>query len=212
MNHTDQDMDVVLPFESTEPRVRDVERVFEDCFVVHNVLSASECEALIAAADAKGYEPATVNTGDGQAYVPDIRNCGRCILVDPVFAAEIVKRLALPAKMDLEGMPLSFRKLNPHMRFVKYGAGQYFKRHYDDNFHDKTDDTISVMTVQLYLDDGMIGGATVFYLDDGEVVVAPRKGFALVFNQKDEHEGQIVLEGEKHIIRTEAMCGMFHSV
>ena len=56
----------------------------ENVFVIHDLLSARECEELIARSEALGYEAAAV----GGELLPQLRNNGRAFLEDPALAAE----------------------------------------------------------------------------------------------------------------------------
>jgi hypothetical protein len=53
----------------------------------------------------------------------------------------------------------------------------------------------------IYLNDGFKGGETKF----NNVVVAPKKGSALIFYHYLEHEGSEVIEGIKYVLRTDIM-------
>ncbi len=176
--------------------------------VVRDIFSPAECKALILATEVLGYDRALVNYGTEQVYDPSVRNCERCMVDDPLFAHELVRRLApyFPTALDIEyAHAHGFRKINRRMRFVRYAPGQFFDRHYDGEYHDTADDTVSLVTLQLYLDEGMIGGDTVFFTGGGTFEVRPMVGSVLMFDQQLEHEGSKVLHGNKHILRTELM-------
>ena len=65
----------------------------ENVFVIHDLLTARECEELIARSEALGYEAAAV----GGELLPQLRNNGRAFLEDPALAAELWRR-ASPAR------------------------------------------------------------------------------------------------------------------
>ncbi len=166
--------------------------------VIRDVFTSEECARLIETSEALGYDRALTTDEGVQVYQPDMRNCGRCMVDDAATAG-------------LGCDPLKFRKVNPRVRFVKYGPGQFFGMHYDDNFYDESDHTVSVVTIQIYLDEDMTGGGTRFHVDGATYVVEPRVGSVLVFDQQYLHEGMAVLDGCKHIIRTEGMYDMYKS-
>ena len=60
----------------------------ENVFVIHDLLTARECEELIARSEALGYEAAAV----GGELLPQLRNNGRAFLEDPALAAELWQR------------------------------------------------------------------------------------------------------------------------
>jgi hypothetical protein len=111
--------------------------------VLDNVLSPSECRALVQAAEARTngvWEQAMVNVGGGlQALSLETRKCGRVIWDDDEVAMRILKRIRghLP---ELEVLEIAGRKMwpggarfrltrpNERMRFLRYEPGNYFKR------------------------------------------------------------------------------------
>ena len=82
--------------------------------------------------------------GGQQALVTDVRDCGRIIWDDHEVVAKILARCKdaiLPDIGELTNVPKltgsrlgkghriwRMERLNERMRFLKYGAGQYFKR------------------------------------------------------------------------------------
>jgi len=114
--------------------------------VLDNVLSPEECQLLVKAAEAQAdgtWAPAMVNTGfDRQALSLMVRNSGRIMWDSADVAAKIWARVkgSLPELQVLEGWanvmgngPVKrgerwrVTRLNERMRFLKYGAGQYFR-------------------------------------------------------------------------------------
>ena len=115
--------------------------------ILDNVLTASECQLLVRAAEQStkhGWEPAMVNVGMGmQKLILDSRNCGRIIWDDREVVGKIWDRCKehVPEIETLNDMPhvtgngpvkrrevLRLSRLNERMRFLKYGSGQYFRR------------------------------------------------------------------------------------
>lgn len=109
--------------------------------VLDDVLSPSECETLIKAAEASssgGWERAMVNIGNGrQRLMTDTRNCGRIIWDSGDVAGRVWERIEhLPEVqeiMRLENVPhifgsgptkwnevWKFTRPNERMRFLKY--------------------------------------------------------------------------------------------
>ena len=115
--------------------------------VLDNVFTAKECNQLILAAEGRTggvWEPALINIGMGmQELRPDVRNCGRIIWDDRAVVEGLWNRVKsyvpelelVTDAPDITGNGPAIRKetwrmtrLNERMRFLKYGAGQYFQR------------------------------------------------------------------------------------
>ena len=115
--------------------------------VLDNVLSAPECAQFVEAAEATSnglWEQALVNVGMGQQVLMKVvRDCRRIIWDDEEVVARLWDRVKayVPEIETLKNMPYvtgmgpTRRKevwkavgLNERMRFLKYGAGQYFRR------------------------------------------------------------------------------------
>lgn len=113
--------------------------------------------------------------------------------------------------------------LNECLRFCRYNPGGFFRAHCDAIFR-RSDEEMSLFTCMFYLDGGgsFAGGATRFlkldctltdenYLklakeDQVLTSLAPEAGMCLLFFQPGLlHEGEDVLEGSKHILRTDVM-------
>lgn len=115
--------------------------------ILDNVFTASECDMFVRAAEARTggeWEQAMINIGGGkQALFTDARDCGRiiwddCELVEKMWLriAKVVPEIGvLKDQVKVMGWGPVKRKetwhmsrLNERMRFLKYGAGQYFRR------------------------------------------------------------------------------------
>lgn len=106
-------------------------------------------------------------------------------------------------------------RLNPRLRFLRYGPGQYFKPHCDGRYDETASDPPqkSFLTIHLYLNDGggdggLQGGATRFWTPDKKhwLDVHPQAGRVLVFQQRMlVHSGEPVTGGVKVTMRTDCM-------
>lgn len=111
--------------------------------------------------------------------------------------------------------------LNECLRFCRYNSGGFFRAHCDATFR-RSEDEMSLFTCMFYLDGDFEGGATRFlkinatltektYLQlaaDDQVLasIAPEPGLCLLFFQPGLlHEGEDLLKGSKHILRTDVM-------
>lgn len=169
-------------------------------FTVADVMSSAECAAMIARIEELKPTPAPISAAGGFVMRPDIRNNTRVMFDDHALAAVLMSRLEgqLPAR-------LRDRRLcgvNERFRCYRYQPGQRFAPHYDGCFERSAVER-SELTLMIYLNDTMLGGATVFH-DDG-VVVVPCTGTALVFRHAILHEGATVESGVKYVLRSDVM-------
>ncbi|MCJ1390866.1 hypothetical protein MMC18_003727 [Xylographa bjoerkii] len=203
--------------------------------VVDNVLTAAECNQLVQAAEAStgsGWEPAMVNVGGGrQEMILDIRNCGRIIWDNHDITKKIWNRFKdhVPEIEILQNKPMitgngpikrqetwQLTRLNERMRFLKYGAGQYFDSHCDGTYETPDMTERSYFTLHLYLNESdpegpegeMKGGATEFHSMNLQrsYKVEPKIGRVLIFQHRGLlHSGAEVLSGTKLTLRTDIM-------
>lgn len=175
----------------------------EAIFVIHDFLSAGECDGHIGAAEAVGFEEATITTRTGAEMRKDIRNNTRLILDAPRLAAELFERAAplLPATLG----EWSLTGVNERFRYYRYDPGETFRPHLDATFR-RSETERSLLTFMVYLNEGCAGGSTLFHPPDGAVIeVVPSQGMALVFAHCQLHEGAPVLSGRKYVLRTDVM-------
>ncbi len=169
------------------------------------VLTNKFCDQTIEKLNKLKWEDALINIGDGkQELDKEVRDCKRIMEIDHELSEFIMEKINLH-------LPEEFGNrtkigLNPMFRYLKYGPGNYFKPHYDGNYEDKNGD-ISLITVQIYLNDDFKGGETIFYNDDERKIYThiPKKGDIILFEQTIEHSGSEVLSGTKYSVRTEVM-------
>ncbi|KAF0686795.1 Aste57867_21417 [Aphanomyces stellatus] len=175
-----------------------------------NILSTEECQTLIDASEALGYEPALLNVGGGrQELHTDVRNNDRCIIDDRIAAAIIWERVRPFLPPTFQGLPLV--GVNERLRFLRYDPGQEFKPHLDGYYCRPDKSEMSFLTIQLYLNGGaaLVGGATtIFNQSFNDVIpVHPVAGRALVFQHDGVwHAGAPVVQGRKYAIRSDVMC------
>jgi len=193
--------------------------------VINDVLSAVECQALIAEAEAEGFlRP--------EAFDASARSCKRLHTVDPSLSDVIMGRIqpSLPGIMVIDGARWRLSRFTHHWRYVKYSRGGHFIPHFDGSKLLKGHE-MTVFTFQIYLNDDFIGGQTQFYtdfhterlpshsIDYGHVTtytpgnppthsVNPKTGSALVFDHASRcvlHSAADVEEGFKYILRGDIM-------
>jgi len=208
--------------------------------ILDNVLSKAECEQLVAAAG-DDWARAMVNIGQNREQLQtERRKCERIIFDNREVAAKIWDRIKdhVPELHTIEQQPQvtgpgpakrkevwKMARLNERMRFLKYGAGEYFRKHCDGTYEtlDKTER--SMFTLHLYLNEAdarnnLVGGATTFHdlctckksrwdmcdCVTGSFDVDPKVGRVLLFQQRGlEHSGAQVDDGIKMTMRTDLL-------
>jgi hypothetical protein len=205
--------------------------------VLDNVLSAAECAELLRLAvlssPTGSWAPALLNVGAGvEILETDVRHCDRIIWDEQEVVNRIWDRclLAEGIREDLgriekqpsvQGQWAADRdekwrmvRVNERMRFLKYGAGNYFKSHCDGTYITPSGDQRSFYTLHLYLNDSVAsggdlkGGATTFHSRDRtrRLDVDPKMGRVLIFQHAHlVHSGDEVQEGIKYTMRSDLM-------
>jgi len=198
-------------------------------FILRNVLSAEECTEIASMADAMGFSADTPTLrGDvrshfrgrfGQLRAP------RCVwLATQALSSALFMRIRpfLP-QSSLGG---ALHGLNRRWRIYRYEPGQRFMPHLDDGYEKSYLDTAgrvatdptrrSLLTILVYLNGGMRGGQTRFWvprrdLEDFEYFsVQPVAGNALLFYHgchplSPIHEGCGLAGGAKYVLRGDVL-------
>jgi hypothetical protein len=164
--------------------------------VIRDVLSTTECEALIARAEAMGFEPATINTRSGARRDEQTRDNDRVIMDDAELALDLWKRVAAHVPVIRAGRQVV--GLNERLRLYRYHPGQKFDWHVDGPFR-RGNGEMSLFTFMIYR-----GGATAFH-NAAEVV--GERGMALLFEHGLMHQGAEVTHGAKYALRSDVMYG-----
>ncbi|KAI6036381.1 hypothetical protein BKA83DRAFT_4162091 [Pisolithus microcarpus] len=172
------------------------------------IITIDECKKLVRFIDGLPLE-LTPPKKKGEA---ERVNC-KLSVSSPSFA-EKLHSLLLPH------LPNNCRSRLPHscnsnIRVYKYTPLQHFGAHYDESVKDMHTGAKSEWTLLIYLtgvEDGIKGGETVFYNDRGklrETIVAPlTRGMVLLHRHGNEcllHEGTLVQEGTKYVLRSDLM-------
>lgn len=171
-------------------------------WMVPGVLAPAECAATIARIEALGPTDAPITTAAGFVMRPDVRNNQRVMFDDPELAATLFARIAPSLPESVAGM----RAVGANERFRCYRntPGQRFAPHYDGAFVRNADER-SELTLIVYLNHVFGGGATRF--NDHDVTAVPRAGSALLFQHAMLHEGCLVTDGVKYVLRSDVMFG-----
>lgn len=188
----------------------------EACILVHGFLSAQECDALIQAAEQRGF------TGAGPDYPPSYRDNDRLVADDPDLAARLFERLLGYADRSADvgdvmrdpGRTLA--GVNERLRFCRYRPGTQFRAHQDGVHHRPCSQ--SQLTFMVYLnDDAFTGGDTLFFegrcaamADRDPIALHPRKGSLILFSHALWHAGARVDTGVKYVMRSDLMYRSEH--
>ena len=208
-----------------QPRRHDIDLKGLQAFVIDEVVSAEEADALVEASERFGYrdEAPGIFTPPGMRMNKSVHWVADDALTGPMF--ERIRHL-LPDTQN--GRPLHAR-FSQRLNMYRYDANDVFNRHTDGNWPGyslSTDRTAmrewapglrSGMTMLLYLNgqaDGVQGGSTRLFRDDGHWVdVMPVKGSALFFQhgagpQSVLHEGcRVSGNVSKYVARINVMYG-----
>ncbi len=176
---------------------------------VEDVLTASECDELIAQINRGAWHPTAKINRDTPLITsgPDASDAGRdqdglACLEDPRLALRLYHRVAehLPEAVDEREL----FGLKPIMHCLRYASGHSSSLHRDHAYHGERDER-SELTLLIYLNDGFEGGQTEFP-DHGRLVSA-RPGRAVLFRHGTMHRGRTVGAGTKYVLRTEVYYG-----
>lgn len=168
-------------------------------FHVPGALSPTQCDALIALANAHGFDAAQVRAASGTRAMPQVRNNQRAQFAAPDWVATLWQLLQSWPLPQVNGQRAV--GLPRDLRFYAYDPGQRFKMHKDGPWLE--DGLSSQLTLLIYLNEQFEGGAT----DFRTFSVTPHTGDALLFVHDTWHEGQEVTRGTKYVLRSDVMYG-----
>lgn len=179
----------------------------ENIWYIDNFLTDEECDWHIKRSEESvsaeseqgkvGYEAAKVNVNGKQTLMTTVRNNQRVLSFDKPLAQDLWKRLSDCIPSYPFAKPIG---LNELWRYYKYEKGQRFKMHRDGAYK-RNDKESSFFTLIIYLNDNFKGGETGF----GAFHILPKKGRAIIFKHEIKHEGKIIENGIKYVLRTDIM-------
>ena len=176
------------------------------CVLIRNVLTKQECDDLIKLSEEQGYEDALVNIGYGrQQKMPSFRNCQRMMIDNVEMAHCLWKRLHkfIPTYFN-DSRKIAF---NERLRFLRYNKKEFFGPHFDGTYV-RPNGEYSQITLLLYLNNNFKGARTNFLdMADETNYHAPiiTPGMVIMFQHDIFHEGAMLEEGTKYIVRTDVM-------
>ncbi len=185
-----------------------------ECRVLYNILTKSECDSLIKQGEIHGFNCFDIATSyrTNERIVTLNGELSRIIwprvlpYVNPILKIDL-KHPTLHTDAFTEGTWIE-PSCNDRWRLCKYKPSTFFKSHFDYGHHPCIRTNRSMKTCMLYLNEDFEGGETIFYFKtdkEGEEVfkLKPKTGMCLIFNQKIWHEGATVTQGLKYFVRTD---------
>lgn len=182
------------------------------CFVIPALFCKSECEQLLHTDIKNSFQKAISN------YPTYYRNNDRFVVDNDVLAKLLFEKVKpyLPETIEIssgiqaENGVWHLKELNNRIRFCKYSAHQYFHRHLD-GIHYRNETTQSKLTFMIYLNSAteFKGGRTLFFktkeTDEIWASYVPRQGDLIVFDHNVWHEGEVLTQGEKFVLRSDIL-------
>lgn len=144
---------------------------------------------------------APVNTVHGEERDPDVRNNDRSMMNDEKFARMIFDRAR--AKIPESIFGYKAKGLNELFRCYRYKPGLKFAPH-TDGAYERNESERSFYTFLIYLNSVEKGGATNFLVEP-EISIEPKPGLGIIFQHPITHEGAVVEQGLKYVLRTDIM-------
>lgn len=204
------------PIGGEAPQVED-DLVFEDTDSLpigknlirtsHAILTPEECRNLINYSESLNYSPASMSGRIDSTK----RNNHRVIEIDPIFASALWERIKHLVPGQIEGETFigkntwSVVGLDSNFKFYRYGAGEFFQRHYDD-WRVLEGGNVTLLTMLIYLNEVKSGGETLFYaneeIETPRFSIKPQEGSMALFSHQQAHAANNVADGEvKYVLR-----------
>ncbi|XP_005090674.1 uncharacterized protein LOC101858459 isoform X1 [Aplysia californica] len=202
----------------------------DECFLLANTLTETECQHFIQEGETEGFEAI--------GFVRDsYRSSQRISFQSPQLADLLWKRIkghlkdividGDPHSIHIEGVTSLMqgtwvpKGLNDVFRLCRYFPTGHFAPH-NDGYFVRSASERSLQTFMLYLNGDFSGGSTNF-IDPSQVLfkgpdgkycaeeknvlcrIHPKSGLAIIFNHNRLHEGEKLGDGKKYILRTDIM-------
>ncbi|PGH14037.1 hypothetical protein AJ79_03307 [Helicocarpus griseus UAMH5409] len=217
----------------------------DQIIIIRNLLTSTLCKTYVNFLSSLPLVTTPSRPKKGEA----VRVNDRFQVHDPVFAERLWGETGLKGLVsdvgneggEAKGVGLwggEVLGLNPNIRIYRYGAGQFFDKHYDDSVplsppnippfqpSQKTTRARTTWTLLIYLTTCQ-GGETVFYSEPepsasskkktaaaatpDPIVVGLETGMALLHRHGERcllHEGREVVGGEKWVVRSDLVVGV----
>ena len=179
-------------------------------FTIRNMLSPTECQTIISAAEYSGFQKSGLAIGNDVYRTKEkTRNNLRMMFEDKQLALDLWARIANLVELKYENHYAY--GLNWRFRVYKYECGGRFAPHQDERMVLPGDDLTTYFSLMVYLSDNFSGGETTFFerrkKGSKKLVInrtiKPKNGMALAFDHLLFHEGTLVKQGIKYVLRTD---------
>jgi len=140
-------------------------------------------------------------------YPEYYRNNDRLVEDNPILRKEFFDRMQQIKELT-NTFPKQLNGLNERLRFCRYQKNQVFNTHQDGVYY-PNEYQESKYTFLLYLNGGedFIGGNTYFYTNKNDCKpvksITPKKGTLIIFDHRIWHQGAIITQGNKYILRSD---------
>lgn len=171
-------------------------------WIIDDALDADACARYIERIRDGQQERAPVITESGVGVDLAVRNNTRVMWDAPDEARALLARVEQKIPQRLSEQKLV--GANPRLRLYRYGGGEKHSSHWDTVVEFERG-ARSLLTLVFYLNDGFVGGDTVF--NELDLRVTPKRGRALVFQHRVLHTATTVRDGEKFVLRTDIVFG-----
>jgi WD40 repeat protein len=182
------------------------------CFVIPSLFTQTECEELLTSDIKNSFQKANLN------YPTYYRNNERFVVDNALLASTLFekvkpflpKTIEISSSIQTENGIWQLKELNTRLRFCKYSANQYFHRHLD-GVHHQSDSVQSKLTFMIYLNSAseFNGGRTLFFKTKESIepwaIYIPKRGDLIVFDHNVWHEGEVLSDGEKFVLRSDIL-------
>jgi predicted 2-oxoglutarate/Fe(II)-dependent dioxygenase YbiX len=127
----------------------------------------------------------------------------REVFLDWPELRELILQRLRERRADCPELALESTLIGRHLECYRYDRSDYVAPHVDARVPVGAD-ARSNLTLIVYLDDGAVGGETVFPKEG--VRIRPAAGTAVLFRQRLLHGGAPVTAGCKHVLRADLAC------
>ena len=114
-----------------------------------HAFTPAECDAIVAVAQARAMEPATVWGAEGDEVVPELRRAERCHLKRDDQSAWLFERLDALFAEAAEQLELAVDPVFETIQVVRYGVGDHFQTWHSDAGTDRSRERQISLSVEL---------------------------------------------------------------
>ena len=185
-------------------------------YTLRNLIGENEARRIIQKSETMGFQAAGLAIGEDRYRVNlKARNNERVMFEDRILSRELWERMGRLADRRYKNRHVF--GLNWRFRVYRYRTGARFAPHVDEimRLPGPVEGLITYFSFMIYLNDDFSGGETTFFArrKSGQAgrgkkmeitqVIRPRTGMALAFDHLLFHEGSLVEQGVKYVLRSD---------